>query len=111
MRIWLGRRPPITRDEFNTQFAGAEQCLLLRRGTDLRILFEKRDDLGAYRGIIDAVEQGSHVVAWDHRTGIGDPLIKRLLVPDDVRALDRIRVVEPRHHARLAPDDAIEARS
>ena len=66
-------------------------------------LFEIRDNVGA---ILRVVEMEKHSYAWDERLRVGQPLVERLLVPDDIGGFERVGIAVIRQRPRLAPVNA-----
>src|SRR5690606_20922276 len=52
-----------------------------------------------------------HLVAGDVLARVLEPVIHRLLIPDDIGALQRVRVVESLGRTRLAAEDSMERRA
>src|SRR5271165_2619070 len=72
-----------------------------------RILFralpEIGDDVGA---VLGAVQMEEHLDAGNERLRIGEPLVERLLVPDDIGGFERVGIAVIGQGASLAPHHA-----
>ena len=69
---------------------------------------QKFDDVGAILLIVEMIE---HFRSGQEFLRIGEPLVERLLVPDDVRVFQRVGIGIIRQRSRLAAIDAAVARA
>ena len=93
-----------SRRRFDLRFAPPDR----RRAHLFRPLPEKRDHVGA---VLRAVEMEEHLDARHEGLRVGQPLVERLLVPDDIGGFQRVGIAVVGQRAGLAAKDAAMARS